>query len=331
MSEHNGTLPLYAFLEPIADVFANSAVKEVVIQRSGEIGIETHGWEWRTVPEFDLDRLDQIAILAANLAGEEFDQDNPLLRTDLPTGQRFTAIRPPATRTAPAIAIRVPSQRKRTFDDSDFRGMTAETNMPGRMARKDQVRSELVSLYRARDFGAFFRLAARSRLTILCCGYTGNGKTSFVHRLLECVPAEERIVTIQDAEEYGKSAHHNRVDLYFGSARVTALDCALISLRMRPDRVILQECSGPEGYGFFRVLQGGRGGSLTTLHCDMGHTYAFDALAAMVRSHPLGGQQANLETQLRRLVDIIVWCDRDLTDDTFDLPYVWFRDAEEGA
>lgn len=326
----DGELPLREFLKPIADRLADPGTKEIVVNQAGLVGIETDRWEWIEVPEFTYDRLDQISILAAYLAGEEFYQDKPLLRANLATGIRYTAVRHPATigRDVIYITTRVLGRGQRGVFDPDFAKMTRNTNTPERLQRKRARRAELVELYHARQWPEFFDLGAKAHLNFVACGITGSGKTSFLQRLLNATPLHERVITIQNAEEYGPTGHRNRVDLRFGQSGVSALDCSLISLRMRPDRVILQEVSGDEAYGLYRILMGGHGGGMTTLHCEMGVQYTLAALETMIRAAPGGNTVPNLAADLRRLIDVVVYCDRDLDTDDFDLPYVWFRDAE---
>src|SRR5271167_520044 len=93
-----GERPLRAFLEPIAYDLADPGVREIVVNRPCEVGVErVDGWSFRAIPEFTFDRLDQIGILAAYLTGRDLDGDHPFAGSTLPDGQRIQICRPPAT------------------------------------------------------------------------------------------------------------------------------------------------------------------------------------------------------------------------------------------
>jgi type IV secretion system protein VirB11 len=159
----------------------------------------------------------------------------------------------------------------------------------------------------------------------------GSGKTTFLKRLQLEIPLHERLVTIEDTSEFGPLPHRNRVSLFYGSAGVSAEDAVMLSLRQRPDRIVMQELRGAEAFAFVRAMLAGHGGGLTTLHADRGADAAFEALAVMVKTHPAGKEIPDLKLVplLRKLVDIVCWCTRD--ESGFHVPYVWFRDAEEAG
>jgi type IV secretion system protein VirB11 len=323
-----GTTSLELMLAPISAPLVDPLVTEIVCHRPHEVGVEQQGtWHWIDVPEFTFDRLDAIAILAGFALSKEFSPDEPICLTTLPGGQRFTACRPPVTATGLiSFTIRVPSRVTSRVADDDFRSLLREAN--GGQSRHAQTDAELIRLYREKDWQAFFTLAVQARKTIGVTGRVGSGKTHVTRRLLREIPAHERIVTIEDTDEFGLTEHRNRVSLFFGSAGVTAQQCAETSLRMRPDRVALQEIRGTEAWAFLRVLASGHGG-LTTWHSEMGADAAFSALAKMARSSDEASTYSDSELQqiFRGLIDVVAWCSRD--SQGFSIPYVWFRTAEE--
>jgi type IV secretion system protein VirB11 len=119
--------------------------------------------------------------------------------------------------------------------------------------------------------------------------------------------------------------------MFYGSAGITAESLVEASLRMKPDRVAMQELRGTEAFGYLRVLLAGHPGSVSTLHADRGADAAFEALLVMVKQHPAGREipDDKLRSLIRRLIDIVVWCVRD--EQGFQIPYVYFHDAEDGV
>ncbi len=124
----------------------------------------------------------------------------------------------------------------------------------------------------SRTFAEALALAVRARKNIIVSGGTSTGKTTFLNALLREVPAEERLILIEDTPELIVE-HENKVGLVsvrgeLGEAKVTANDLVSASLRMRPDRIILGELRGPEAFAFLRAINTGHPGSMTTIHAD---------------------------------------------------------------
>jgi type IV secretion system protein VirB11 len=324
-----GELPLRAFLEPVPEL-NDPSVREIVINRPGEIGVErAAGWTWREVPEFTLDRLDQIGILAGWALSLDFDTGNPICKTTFPDGQRCTFIRDPAvTRGTMSVTVRNPSCDDDTVFDHDFGRVLRAAE---RASRRSKVDEELLRLYRDQSWAEFFDLAVKSRKTIGATGSTGSGKTTFIRKLSRSIPPTDRIVTIEDTDEFGDMyRHRNRVAMFFGSANVTAELAVETSLRMRPDRVLMQELRGAEAWAYIRLLAAGHPGGMTTWHAEDGDP--FTPLALMAKQSKAGGEipDDKLSVILRRFIDIVAHCKKD--DDGFHVPYsVWFRAAEEDA
>jgi type IV secretion system protein VirB11 len=325
-----GETTLRHLLAPFLPVLAMRGVTEVVVNKPGEIGYEQDGgWHWEDCPGLDFDRLDAIGILCGQTMAQEFDPQHPICLSTLPDGQRFTACRPPVMAQGRiSLTIRVPSRSVRRLEDDDFTTLVQSVNQENAPATQRSKR--LMAHYKAGRWQQFFKLAVESKRTILATGATGSGKTTLLKRLMQAIPPEERLVTIEDTDEFGALPHRNRVSLFYGAAGITAEDAVQAALRMRPDRIAMQELRGAEAFAYIRALLAGHPGGLTTLHADRGEDEAFEALAVMVKQHPAGREipDDKLRALIRRLIDVVVWCVRD--KDGFQVPYVWFRDAEEG-
>ena len=335
----NGEATLRHLLAPIQDVLDDPSTTEIVVQRPGEVGIEQHGeWSWRTVEAFDLRRLDAIGLLAGSLLSKPFDPAHPICMTTLPDGQRCTLLRPPVT--APgtiSVTIRIPSKAVHRVHDPDFVDLMREAEIPAFAGRLDRpsrspgldpgdADAELLALYQAQDWPAFFALAVKAKKTIAATGSTGSGKTSLLRRLMQELPGDERLVTIEDTDEFGPLPLRNRVSLFYGSANVSAENAVEASLRMRPDRVAMQELRGAEAFAYLRLLAAGHPGGLTTWHAEEGDP--FTPLALMAKTSEAGRNipDDKLLVILRSLIDIVAFCRRDARG--FSVPSVYYRAAE---
>jgi type IV secretion system protein VirB11 len=312
----------------------------VVVNRPGEIGVECNGaWSWHEEPWLTFDRLDALSILAARMTSKECDADHPLVDTNLPGRLRLAIARPPATHpNIISLTIRRPPAHSRSVDDDDFVGMFENTNTGP--SRTKQFDAELLDLFRTRSWRPFFRLAVQAKKTIGAVGMTGSGKTDMLRRLMRLIPEHERLITLEDTDEFGKTNHRNRVSLFYGSPAVTSDAGARAILRMRPDRPILQELRGAETFSFVRIAAAGHPGGLTTWHAGdteggasrhMTADEAFDPLVLMFKQHEAGATVPDDKVRqlLRRYIDVIVWCDRSANE--FNVSKVWFKLAEDAG
>ena len=113
----------------------------------------------------------------------------------------------------------------------------------------------------------------RAHLNILIVGGTGSGKTTLLNNLSSFIPDTERIVTIEDAAELQLRQPHvvrleTRPANIEGKGAISIRDLLINSLRMRPDRIVVGECRGPETLDMLQAMNTGHDGSLTTVHAN---------------------------------------------------------------
>jgi len=331
-----GETTLRRLLAPIQGPLDHPETTELIIQKPGEVGIEQRGkWQWINVPEFDFKRLDAISLLAGRLLSKDFDAAHPIVETTLPGRHRYTAIRPPITPEGTiSITIRKPKDSVSPPKEQDF--CNVSDNARHLVERHDPADEELLRLYHAKEWTAFFELAVRSRKTIAATGQQFSGKTTFLRKIMQAMPPEDRVVTVEDTDEFldlpvgpDMRPMRNRVSMIYGAADVTAEKAILTTLRMRADRVAIQELRGAEAYAFLRIHAAGQRGSFATWHA---HPHdPFTPLALMVRSHPNGREipSEDLPVMLREAVDIVAYCYRNPVTDEFATPAsVYFRLAD---
>ncbi len=181
---------------------------------------------------------------------------------------------------------------------------TRQTLFPGRWPGALAWRAS-----KKRDVGALLSEAVRQRKTILISGGASTGKTTFLNALLQEIPADERLILIEDTPEL-RLVHANAVGLIavrgsLGEAEVTAEDLLIASLRMRPDRIILGEVRGNEAMTFLRAANTGHPGSLCTIHADSPER-AIDQLALLVLQTGPRMAWEDITEYVRRSVDFVV-------------------------
>lgn len=292
---------LDSFLAPLAPFMARGDVTDIYVNRPGEVWIETLGGTIERIEVAILTAtvLARLArqVAAANAQG--ISREHPLLAASLPDGSRIQIVLPPATRGDIAIAIRRHVMADLSLDDYAAAGGFAGT----------RIGSPAKALPPGGDVMVRLRHAVRTRRNILISGGTSSGKTTFLNALLREVPADERLILIEDTPEL-RLHHANAVGLLAargntGEAEVTAEDLLIAALRMRPDRIILGEMRGGEAITFLRAVNTGHPGSISTIHADSPDR-AIDQLALLVMQTSARMGWDDVVRYVRRSLGLIV-------------------------
>lgn len=297
----------------IGDHIQSLDVTEICINRPGELYLETReGWRRDEVPSLTFERARQFctSIVNESNTGQRITDADPMVSLTFPTGQRAQFVIPPACDAGRvSITIRLPSRAGRSLDDYEREGFFAQ--IPEQAGGIGEQDLDLLELRRARDYAQFFRKAVQYRKNIVVAGATGSGKTTFMKSLVDHIPDQERLVTIEDARELFLR-QPNVVHLLYSkggqsTGNVTAKSCMEACLRMKPDRIILAELRGDESFYFIRNCASGHPGSITS--CHAGSTaQTWDQLALMVKasSEGAGLEFDVIKRLLRMTIEIVV-------------------------
>ena len=303
---------LRACLAPFEQMLARADVTDIYVNRPGELWIETLGGgiERHDSPDLTELTLLRLARQVAALTHQGVSREHPLLAATLPDGSRIQVVAPPATRGLLALAIRRQVAASLTLQDYEAGSHFAGTRT-GASAGSDDA--ELKRLIGERRFGNALALAVRARKNIIVSGGTSTGKTTFLNALLREVPADERLILIEDTPEL-VIEHQNSVGLVsvrgeLGEARVTANDLVSASLRMRPDRIILGELRGDEAFAFLRAVNTGHPGSMTTIHADSPESAVEQLVMLVVQGGTRLGRD-DVRHYVRQSVDVFVQLSR---------------------
>ncbi len=293
---------LDAYLEPFRPWLECETVTEIIVNRPGEIWVEDATWPRMgriEVPQVTDRLLARLAEQVARVTHQGINREHPLLAATLPGGARVQLCGPPATRAHWAMAIR----RHRLLD------LPLDAYDHGALA--DRVAAPLPDP-RAQPI-AYLRAAIRERRTILISGGTSTGKTTFLNAMLSEIPADERIILIEDTPELRLPAQ-NGVGLVavkgeLGEARVTADDLVQTALRLRPDRIVVGELRGREAISFLRAINTGHPGSFSTVHANT-PIGALEQIALMVMQAGLGLARGETLSYAASVIDIVVQLER---------------------
>lgn len=295
------------YLRPLQPHLRAEGVTELVINRPGEFAVEARGaWRWVDAPEITEAWLQPLAVAAAAATAQDVTADRPLCSTVLPAGERCQIVLPPAAEHV-SITLRRPSAVTPGLEDLAREGFFSDLAD----AAPDPVDATLTRLRSAGDWPGFFAAAVAGRRNILISGATGSGKTTFARTLAGLIPKDERIITLEDTREL-VVPHRNAVHLLWskdgqGLAQVGPRALLESALRMRPDRILLQELRDSAAFFYLRNVNTGHPGSITTVHADSA-ALAFEQVTLLVKESEGGRDLArdDIRAMLRLLVDVVV-------------------------
>ncbi len=181
--------------------------------------------------------------------GRRVDEASPMVDARLPDGSRVNAVLPPIALDGSVLTIRKFAADPFTVDDLISFG----TMSP--------------------PVAALLAACVRGRLDLLISGGTGSGKTTTLNVLSQFLPADERIVTIEDAAELQLHQQHvlrleSRPANVEGRGEISIRDLVRNALRMRPDRIVVGEVRDGAALDMLQAMNTGHDGSLTTVHAN---------------------------------------------------------------
>jgi len=281
-------------LGPLEPLLKEPSISDILVNGPNKVYIERAGRLSLTQVRFrDNAHLLHIIEKIVAQAGRRIDEAQPIVDARLQDGSRVNAIIPPLALDGPALSIRRFGRHVITSEEL----ISFKTLSPGMLR--------------------FLAACAQAKISILISGGTGSGKTTTLNALSRFIPEEERIVTIEDTAELQLQQRHvvkfeTRPPNISKEGGINQRQLLRTALRMRPDRIIIGECRGPEALDMLQAMNTGVEGSMTTIHANTPRD-AFSRLESMmlmadieVPSRVLVQQMSNairLVMQLARLQD----------------------------
>src|SRR5439155_1131986 len=274
-------------LGPLESLLKDPAVTDILVNKFDRIYAERRGrLELSDIRFRDNAHLRQIIDRIVALVGRRIDEVSPMADARLTDGSRVNAIIPPLALEGPAMSIR-------------------------RFGHKPL---QLEDLIRAGAFLAcvmdFLAAAVQARCNVIISGGTGSGKTTLLNCLSRYIPAEERVITIEDAAELRLQQPHvvrleARPANIEGKGEVTIRHLVRNALRMRPDRIVVGEVRGGEALDMLQAMNTGHDGSISTIHANSPR----DVLSRLETMVLMAGMELTVRAireQIAAAVDVIV-------------------------
>jgi pilus assembly protein CpaF len=254
---------------PLGALMREADVSEILINGPHQVFIERRGQLHPDSVTFrDDDHLLQVIRRMIAPSRRLLGPGSPMVDVRLPDGSRLNAVLKPPALNGPLVSIRRFGARPLTVDD---------------LLANDSLATEMLD---------FLAAGVKTRLNTIISGGTGSGKTTLLNALSRYIPSSERVVTIEDTAELELQQPHvaklesQPADLK-GEGEVKLRDLVRNALRMRPDRIIVGECRGPEALDMLQAMNTGHEGSMTTVHANSTR----EALARIELMINLGGSE----------------------------------------
>jgi pilus assembly protein CpaF len=278
-------------LGPLEPLLREPTVSEIMVNGPKNVYIERNGKLFRTNVTFkDNAHLMHIIERIVSAVGRRVDEKTPMVDARLKDGSRVNAIIPPLALDGPTVSI-----RKFKQDAGTLEKLLGWGSMSAAMAKTLEA-------------------AVKCHLNIVISGGTGSGKTTMLNSLSALIAPDERIITIEDSAELQLKQEHvvrleTRPSNIEGEGQITARQLLINSLRMRPDRIVVGECRGPETIEMLQAMNTGHDGSLTTLHSNTPR----DAISrivtmCMMNTNPL--PEKTIRQQIASAVHLVVQVSR---------------------
>src|SRR5574339_633800 len=237
-------------LGPLQPLLEDDTITEVMVNGAKNIYIERKGKIHRVPVTFENnDHVMRIIDRIVAPLGRRIDESSPYVDARLPDGSRVNAVIPPISLVGPVLTIRNFSKNPITVEQLIQFGTVTQEGVQ------------------------FLKACVESRINLVISGGTGSGKTTLLNVLSGFIPADERIITIENAAELQLRQEHvvtleSRPPNIEGRGEITIRDLVVNSLRMRPERIIVGECRGGETLDMLQAMNTGHDGSMTTAHAN---------------------------------------------------------------
>jgi pilus assembly protein CpaF len=273
---------------PIEPFLRDPTVTEIMVNSPDVIYVEREGRIFPADGRFvDETHLRRVIDKMVGQVGRRIDESSPYVDARLPDGSRINAvIAPLCVNGGPYLTVRKFAPDPYQADD-----LVTFGTMSAKVAK-------------------FLSRAVNGRLNVLVSGGAGAGKTTTLNVLSSWLPANERIVTIEDAAELQlRQPHWLRLEYrppnIEGRGEISIRDLVRNALRMRPDRIVVGEVRGGEALDMLQAMNTGHDGSLTTVHAN-GPRDALSRLETMVLMAGMDLPVRAIRDQIASAVDVIV-------------------------
>jgi len=278
-------------MDVLQELLEDAGITEIMINGYRDIFVEEGGRIKKVDKAFSSkERLEDVIQQMVGAANRRVNEAEPIVDSRLPDGSRINVVLAPVAINGPVVTIRKFPASPVTMEQLiDWGSITEEVAL-------------------------FLKDLVVAGYNIFVCGGTGSGKTTFLNALSNYIPADERVITIEDSAELQLKNIANLVSFETRNANaegengITIRDLIKTALRARPDRIVVGEIRGKEALDLLQAFNTGHDGSLST-----GHANSPADMLSRIETMVLMGMDMPIEavrSQIGSAIDIIVYLGR---------------------
>jgi pilus assembly protein CpaF len=278
-------------LGPLEELINDDTVSKIMVNGPHNIFVERKGKLEEVNLSFESnDHLMRVIAGILSPLGCRPDESSPIVEARLPDGSRVHVVIPPLALVGPTLTIRKSPKGVLTFDNLLAFGTLNE------------------------DMADFLKACVKARLNIIVAGGVNSGRTTMLNIIASTIPAEERIVTIEDVAELRLQQKHvvsleSRPANVEGKGAITVRDLVITCMHMRPDRILVGELNGSEVFEVLRLMDKGYEGTMTTISADSPQE-ALERIEMMVKMNEPDLPVPYLRSLIGSAVDLVVQVSR---------------------
>ena len=236
-------------LDILSELLEDEEISEIMINGKDSIFVEKNGRIFQREETFESEeRLRNVIQQIVSNCNRIVNETVPIVDARLEDGSRVNVVLPPVALNGAVMTIRKFPKEFFTMD---------------KLIQMESITKEAAE---------FLDMLVKARYNIFISGGTGSGKTTFLNVLSSFIPADDRVITIEDSAELQLNGISNLVRLETRNANVegeNAIPMAELikaALRMRPTRIIVGEVRDAAAMDMCNSMLTGHDGSLSTGH-----------------------------------------------------------------
>lgn len=274
-------------LDVLSGLLEDDEISEIMVNGKDHIFIEKRGKIYSVSEQFTSEeRLRNVIQQIVSSCNRIVNETVPIVDARLEDGSRVNVVLPPVALDGAVMTIR-------KFPKEFFT-----------MHKLIQMGSI------TREAAAFLEKMVQAKYNIFISGGTGSGKTTFLNVLSNYIPADERVITIEDSAELQITGVPNLVRLETRNANVegenaiTMSDLIKSALRMRPDRIIVGEVRDHAAMDMANSMLTGHDGSISTGHGNSAEEMMIRLVTMILMGYDM--PVLAIKQQIAAAIDIVV-------------------------
>jgi len=293
---------LEQYLSPLREYLHDDSVQEIMVNSHASVWIERRGQIIQIDPQIDDTAIRAAIVLMGRLDNKDVRENTADAIIDTRIHEmRVAAALHPTSLDGHSICI-----RKHLRVNLDLDDYVEQMRQAKESAEHSDI--DIEPDHPSQDgegIQEWLTWMVRSRKNFVVSGGTSTGKTTFLNALLSAIPADERVLTLEDVPELNVKVP-NRVRLETNhQAGIDMRRLVRLALRYRPDRIVVGEVRGSETFDLLQAMNSGHDGGCCSLHANNA-AQALSKLETYVLTAETGWPLEAIRNQIGSTIEYVI-------------------------